>query len=191
MDMRWSEIISETESRFLYHASDAVNQTNIMTNGLKRSTKDWPKHFSDYDIEIAQDLGIESYKDRIYFFERFDAKVIENYMKSVLAELHNKTISMIRPDFLIPFTVFEIDTSKLDGFEFHKDSASNTPIGAVWTDSGDIPASAIKVKWVSTTDYTRDPSKRIHPLYDSEGELYDPNRNYDQEANDSEQTKAA
>jgi len=175
MDMRWNEIISEETSRFLYHASDSVNQKSILANGLKRSTRDWPKHFSDYDIEIAHDLGIETYKDRIYFFERFDAKIIETYMKSVLAELHNKTISWIRPDFLIPFTVFEIDTSKLDGFEFHQDSASNTPIGALWTDSGDIPASAITIKWVSTTDYTADSSKRVHPLYDDEGELYNPN----------------
>lgn len=169
--MRWEEILRESnKGKVLYHATDAVNEAGILTSGLHRKSKDWPAHYTDYDKMIAKELGDAVYDNRIFFFENFNQAEMLEYMMSVLSELHNKTCIPGEACFLVPFTVFAIDLAQLPDFEFHIDGDSNTPLKAVWTDSGDIPASALSVQWRCTENLSNDPS--VQPLYNADGSFY-------------------
>ena len=169
--MRWSEIINESNNgKVLYHATDAVNEANILKYGLKRRTKDWPAHFTNYDQLIAKELGEIVYSNRVFFFEQFNQAHLLQYMMSVLSELHNKTVIPGDTCFLVPFTVFAVDISQLTDFDFHVDGDSNTPLKAVWTDSGDIPVSAISIQWRCLEDMSGDSGAQL--LYNEDGSFY-------------------
>jgi hypothetical protein len=149
--MRWTEIAGPTIMEGdafqvpakIYHVSETSKEDHILSRGLHRRDKD------AFHVET-------SYKQRIYFFAKYSPEHIMDYIGEVFSERYGKSISRDRPFLLVPYTIFEVDTSMLEGFEFYQDPVSFTYATAIYTESGDIPPEAIRVKSREKADHRKE-----------------------------------
>lgn len=155
--MRYREII-ESPSQIYYHVSETTNESTILSRGILRKDKDFPPQWGELEKDIATDINPDIvYKNRIYLFKIANRAKIMDYMASVFSERFNLTRIPRQTWLLIPYTVFAVDISKLKDFVFHDDPASQSDYQSVWTDSGDIPPSAITVYFRETENDLTNP----------------------------------